>query len=247
MDKVKNLTMFLMLYLISLMVFSQEKQQATKIEYDMQLGFRPYPYYDAKLVFDDKASVFMYRTKQSEDIVGTDSNGNMTIEVPDKSIQVVFNHNDSPFIKQMESRYENIGVSDLKSSLKWEMVNDTTKLIGTYNCKLAYTNYKGREYYAWYTEKIPVSYGPWKLVGLPGLVVQAYDTSGDVKFQLIKMEKTDKSPYDFPVSKTKFYSKKEFDSIVDKELQEKLKKLKSKGSRGFKISVEFNKREEIEK
>ena len=36
-------------------------------------------------------------------------------------------------------------------------------------------SFKGRTWYAWYSEDIPVSEGPWKLYGLPGLILRAYD------------------------------------------------------------------------
>ena len=58
-----------------------------------------------------------------------------------------------------------------------------------YHCTLATCTYAGRQYRAWFTEDIPVSYGPWKLCGLPGLIVKAETMDGDYRFVLAGIEK----------------------------------------------------------
>jgi hypothetical protein len=40
-------------------------------------------------------------------------------------------------------------------------------------CKKATTNFRGRYWEAWYTEEIPIGQGPWKLCGLPGMILKA--------------------------------------------------------------------------
>lgn len=57
---------------------------------------------------------------------------------------------------------------------RWEM-SDSTKHILNYSCKLAICHFRGRVWHAWFTESIPYSDGPWKLSGLPGLILEAYD------------------------------------------------------------------------
>lgn len=61
----------------------------------------------------------------------------------------------------------------------WKLSNES-KLIGTFLCKKATAFFRGRNYTAWYTNKIPVPFGPWKLNGLPGLILEAYDTDKNV-------------------------------------------------------------------
>ena len=53
----------------------------------------------------------------------------------------------------------------------WQLIPDSTTTIIGYPCQLAKTNFKGRTWLAWYAEDIPVSEGPWKLCGLPGLKI----------------------------------------------------------------------------
>ncbi len=58
---------------------------------------------------------------------------------------------------------------------EWEVVADSAKTILGYSCQQARTTLYGRQWTAWYAEDIPMSYGPWKLGGLPGLILEAYD------------------------------------------------------------------------
>ncbi len=64
----------------------------------------------------------------------------------------------------------------------WNMTKKTKK-IGAYNCQQAKTKINGRGYTVWYTTKIPMSMGPLKLNGLPGLIVEVKDDE-DVKLKI---------------------------------------------------------------
>lgn len=64
---------------------------------------------------------------------------------------------------------------------QWEL-RDSVKTILGYPCQLAVADYRGRTWWAWFTFEIPISDGPWKLGGLPGLVLEAQDSDGDYSF-----------------------------------------------------------------
>ena len=63
----------------------------------------------------------------------------------------------------------------------WEKLKGDT-IIMDLKCKKAVTQYRGREWTAWYAPAIKESEGPWKLVGLPGLILYAADSKGDFTF-----------------------------------------------------------------
>jgi len=63
---------------------------------------------------------------------------------------------------------------DVFTSPEWTLTEDEKKISG-YNCIKAYTYFRGRNYTAWFTYDIPVSFGPWKFSGLPGLILEIYD------------------------------------------------------------------------
>ena len=53
----------------------------------------------------------------------------------------------------------------------WEITEDTMTVLN-YLCHKATTSFRGRDYVAWFTLDIPVNEGPWKLYGLPGLILK---------------------------------------------------------------------------
>lgn len=77
----------------------------------------------------------------------------------------------------------------------WQLVPDSTKEILGYQCQMATTRFKGRQWTVWYTEDIPLDEGPWKLRGLPGLVLSAYDAKRQYVFEGAGLEQvsTDQS------------------------------------------------------
>ena len=54
----------------------------------------------------------------------------------------------------------------------WTLTNDTLT-IGGYYCQTATCKFRGVAWTVCYTEEIPSSAGPWRLRGLPGLIVKA--------------------------------------------------------------------------
>ena len=74
--------------------------------------------------------------------------------------------------------------------LKWE-ISPRTKTIMGYDCQCATVTFRGREYEAWFTSDIPLSYGPWKFQGLPGLILEVKDSKNEYHFTANGIEKVD--------------------------------------------------------
>lgn len=56
--------------------------------------------------------------------------------------------------------------------IMWTITTDTVS-ISDYLCQKATATFRGIEWYVYYTEEIPSSAGPWRLRGLPGLIIKA--------------------------------------------------------------------------
>ncbi|MGB5980543.1 MAG: GLPGLI family protein [Nonlabens sp.] len=76
--------------------------------------------------------------------------------------------------------------------IDWNIHRDKTKQLEGLKCILATGTFRGRDYHAWFTPDIPYPFGPWKLHGLPGLIVEAYDDTNTFRFVLFD--------YDYPTS-----------------------------------------------
>ncbi|TPN87910.1 GLPGLI family protein [Aquimarina algicola] len=116
-------------------------------------------------------------------------------------------------------------VKDSIESISWELHAEHKK-IGEYNCQKATAQYRGRKYTVWFTTKIPVSHGPWKLRGLPGLILEATEETGKFEFRAIKI---DIQPDDKMVQKK--LSKPVVDKITDMTTYKKVLKNKFEETR----------------
>lgn len=68
----------------------------------------------------------------------------------------------------------------------WILESDK-KHIGNYICNKATLNFRGRSYIAWYSSDIPISHGPWKFYGLPGLIIEISDTKNNYRWRVKKI------------------------------------------------------------
>ena len=66
------------------------------------------------------------------------------------------------------------------------------KMVAGYECQQAFTSFGGRTWEAWFTRDIPVSEGPYKFYGLPGLIVKVRDTHDHYVFVLLSFESNPK-------------------------------------------------------
>lgn len=76
--------------------------------------------------------------------------------------------------------------------IAWKIKSDTLSF-GALHCQKATAHFKGRDYEAWFCPDLPFKNGPWKLCGLPGLILEASDTKKEVVFKFDGFEDVSKT------------------------------------------------------
>lgn len=92
---------------------------------------------------------------------------------------------------------------------QWTLEKDT-KVIIDYKCQKATAHFKGRTWTAWYTPEIPVQEGPWKLNGLPGLILEAQDSDNLYHFSAIGLKEITSMAISLPTRKYLDCTRKEY-------------------------------------
>ena len=114
----------------------------------------------------------------------------------------VFETNYIPGISHVYS-YDSIAQQE------WNIDYADTLTICGYACCKATCKFRGREWTVWYAPEIPYSSGPWKLHGLPGLILQAEEADHVIFLKAIEIRRGG----DYPVE------------IYSKEFRNKFKKV----------------------
>ncbi|SKB26421.1 GLPGLI family protein [Parapedobacter luteus] len=101
-----------------------------------------------------------------------------------------------------------------RDSMGWFLTKDTLTIHG-YPCQKAWLNYGNRLWEAWFTPDIPLSEGPYKFWGLPGLIVRIRDSKASWMFELHRIERVPAFTFDLwfledaeAMGKLDFYKRK---------------------------------------
>lgn len=70
---------------------------------------------------------------------------------------------------------------EIYDEINWKLLPET-KSFDKIRCQKATAKYKGRTWNVWFAQDIPFETGPWKLHGLPGLIIEATDSTNQVQF-----------------------------------------------------------------
>ncbi len=127
---------------------------------------------------------------------------------------------------------------------KWEIMNEV-KLINNFKCQKAITNFRGRDYIAWFTPDIQVIGGPWKFDGLPGFILEVSSIDGVLKIiaNKINFKKSDKINFNF--KKEKFITWDEYKRRFKKVI-ERLTKSYNSNDEDVEYKININLVEKIE-
>lgn len=178
----KNL--LLIFYLFSACVGMLAQQKAHLVEYE----FFPNPLLlpesimiPSVLFVDDSISTYTKLLKQAHALESEDDEA-PSFNPAAYNLHMIQDKN-SIFYEEEAWKGKRIVLKD-SISYEWNLLSDAKTILG-YNCYAATAEIRGREYIAWYTPEIPISYGPWKLKGLPGLILEAYTIDESYRFTAV--------------------------------------------------------------
>ena len=143
--------------------------------------------YNATLIFNNAESIYTYAKDSLEgghvfEHKNVKKDNGSSIMITKRTSEIGYNYYHDFLNKNY--KYRDLGGKYVKGSIPaiaWSITNET-KLVGGFNCIMAVGKFSGRDYSVWFTTDIPLPYGPWKLQGLPGLILEAYDTNKEIYF-----------------------------------------------------------------
>lgn len=120
-------------------------------------------------------------------------------------------------------------LNEIKNDLDWKILKET-KTIGNYHSQKATLKYKGRSWTAWFTNEIPLSFGPYIFDGLPGAILYLEDSKKNYIFEFsgLRESSLDENILDDVLATN--VSKKEFLKIELDYYNDPYKEMRSNGS-----------------
>lgn len=189
-------------------------------------SIKPYIYTESEMRLDigNKATCFYDRTKQLKDSLmrAKAKTGDFDFSNLPKGGRFPFSYYKNYPTTGQSTHIESVGMENYKCTENieipnWQLVADSTADIIGYHCLLAKTKFKGRTWYAWYAEDIPMQEGPWKLCGLPGMILKACDENREYEFTAIGMSTTKNAePITIGKEKREEISQKELRKVKEK-------------------------------
>ena len=94
----------------------------------------------------------------------------------------------SNLFKTVETLVIDYVIADSIQNAQWKILADTANIEGL-SCQKARGFVYGRNSTVFFAKDIPLPYGPWKLGGLPGLIVSAQDDEMEFGFRIVSPDK----------------------------------------------------------
>ncbi|WP_179375053.1 GLPGLI family protein [Winogradskyella wichelsiae] len=215
------------------------------------------------LTFDKSSSLYQQEAELDKPQVG----GGFQMSFGSSGSDVFYkNVKNKTYVDQKETMGKNFLIKDSISPIEWQLESDT-KHIGEYMCfKATFTKQvpkvnlnfnsnstidneddeydeekkpemEDRTITAWYTPQIPVSNGPAKYQGLPGLILEVHDGKLTIICSQIVINPKEKVEIEEP-TKGKEVNQKEYNDIMEKKTKEMMERYApSRGSKDGAIHI----------
>ncbi|PZP52001.1 MAG: hypothetical protein DI598_01805 [Pseudopedobacter saltans] len=102
----------------------------------------------------------------------------------------------------------------ITKKINWD-ISDSTKEVCGFTCQKATADILGRHYTAWFTTDIPASFGPRTLIGLPGIILLAYDNTREIYYTAINIFQSNETATIGLPTNAVVCTKKEFGNMLE--------------------------------
>ena len=232
----KKLTSSFILFFITISIYSQTMkiiyEERANIDYQLRnekdeetrkrvASFLSKPTVYILIIKNDESQYILANnvpdTKENQSIEDEISN-NKVMKLGTSNTGLYKNHSTGSFMNEADIFGKKVIIKDSIINFNWE-ITDETKTIGNFVCKKATAVYNNNKINAWFTDKIPVSEGPYIYGGLPGLIIEL--DNGPKIFAVTKIEQT-KEDFKFyiPPTNGKTITQKEYDKKLNDLIDE---------------------------
>ena len=161
----------------------------------MKLSFNGPTSYEANFYFNNTNSLFEYKESNvPEDSLenGRDPEPIFEIGPHDKFLHYIKNNREKKVTTELVEGFRNNEFYEIEEAIpiiNW-IISEEHKKINRHDCSKATCSFRGRNYSVWFTTDIQTGFGPLKLNGLPGLILEVGDETKEVSLyaKLIKQE-----------------------------------------------------------
>lgn len=179
----------LIIFFLNLNLFSQN----LSIKYDILTDFnnefeKPYES-SSVLEIENELSMFKVFKKSNLQLKFKDSTFGAGKEIKSNkdTLLIVKNFKNKTIISDELYFFKYLTVLDTLDLFDWKISTEHENILN-YDCNIAYTKFRGRNYKAYFTKKIKKFDGPYKFNGLPGLILKIEVIDKNCTFQIIATE-----------------------------------------------------------
>lgn len=225
--------LFSIIFLLTIQAYSQKDVNFTNLEVSYHFERNNYES-DYILMFDGNIALW----EETNDLMPKKDADVNFVRVSQYTRKNIYSDiNNSIMISNIDIIYKDFYIKEENLNLTWTLSDSTQTILG-YECSMATANFRGRDYTAFYTDEILTNIGPWKLHGLPGLILKVESDSYDEYYKIeatalkINNEKTKdylKTFHRFEKKhRRKFLSWDEFEKDINKYIDNLINYNKSK-------------------
>ena len=137
-----------------------------------------------------KESLYRIDDKRDDGIDEEKTKGDNYVKVNNDALSKIFYSANKKTITRIPLYKSEVVYTDDDTKIKYKLTGNN-KLINKYNCQEAKLTLNGRKYTIWFTTDFETSFGPYKINGLPGLVVELTEETNKVKITLKSIKRID--------------------------------------------------------